>query len=209
MAAVVAAVSGKGSIGGAEAVAIVVAVVVAAAVVVAVVVVEAVVAVEAVAVVAVEVVELVEGETVVPVVVIATTVAVVAKSLNLIISVSHYLLLPQEDSIKCVFSDGHCGEFPKEWLYKRRMTPEGKKERTDALYFHKTRPWPKTEDFEVQRCTWKEVNDVHYRLYLVNLVKISILNLRFLRYKNATISVGFQANFSVVVNIFKVLFNSF
>ena len=146
---------------------------------------------------------------VVPVVVIATTVAVVAKSLNLIISVSHYFLLSQEDSIKCVFSDGHCGEFPKEWLYKRRMTPEGKKERTDALYFHKTRPWPKTEDFKVQRCTWKEVNDVHYRLYLVNLVKISILNLRFLRYKNATISVGFQANFSVVVNIFKVLFNSF
>ena len=71
---------------------------------------------------------------------------------------NHFHLLLQDGSVRVVFSDEHSGDFPKEWLYKRRMTPEGQKERSEAIYFHKTQSWPDPKDVKIQQCTYEEVS---------------------------------------------------
>ena len=87
---------------------------------------------------------------------------------NGIIANANYQFFSQEKLVKCTYTDGHSGDFPDEWLYKNRMTPEGHKERSAAIFLRRTKPWPNPEKMRVQRCSWEKV---HKKLHTFSVLK--------------------------------------
>ena len=57
----------------------------------------------------------------------------------------------------CSWTDGHSNTFSLQWLYNRRFTDGGIKERRETLYFDKSVPWPAPEEMKVERLTYQQV----------------------------------------------------
>jgi len=63
--------------------------------------------------------------------------------------------------VRCEHTDGHITEFDALWLYNRRMTKDGAKERHATLKISTPVSWPNPSDMVVKRISYKEVSYMH------------------------------------------------
>ena len=65
--------------------------------------------------------------------------------------------------VVCSWADGHSNTFSLQWLYNRRFTDDGIKERRETLHFNKAVPWPTPEEMKVERLTYQQVRIDRHR----------------------------------------------
>ena len=79
------------------------------------------------------------------------------------------LLVQDGDGVVCSWTDGHSNTFSLQWLYNRRFTDGGIKERRETLYLNKSVPWPAQKEMEVERLIYQQVPidiDTHRAVYI-------------------------------------------
>jgi len=76
------------------------------------------------------------------------------------------------DVVRCVHNDGHITEFDAYWLYNRRMTENGIKERYANMTICELVSWPNPSEMVVTEISYAEVSS--YFFYILQIFSKNI-----------------------------------